>query len=444
MCPHLMLLLFIYALPCDSEARYVTNIVNLEVQSKTDLRNQFALTKNLIIFQNRGPNTIHTYKYIVAEPDPHRIHFYNPEGTELEFEQTPTNESRFSSFVVDLNRNIHPNEKYTLLGKIAYVRKIQPAQKNRHENEDQVMKFENQARFFSSYYTKFSKVEYLLRNESLIETSLVPSFRTNTSLVYIFYNTVRFDSSLIEIVFVNNNAFLTITNLERTIDINHFGKIIIEDEVIVRNIGARLVGPYSPSALAPLSDQKGASNWLYTHLPASAENVQFYDVLGNSSATKIYHFLNYMTLKFRTRYPLFGGWKTSYVLRYEVPLYEYLFTLDSSFLLQIRAIDYVLDKMAIESVTIRIVLPEGALIKGIVKPEIIDFKNEEVSCLGGLCLFGRPVLVLNGSDLFDDYIVNVNVEYSLKWWYLLRAPLVLSIYLEFGFVLVICANKVKF
>ena len=65
-------------------------------------------------------------------------------------------------------------------------------------------------------------------------------------------------------------------------------------------------------------------------------------------------------VELRPRFPLFGGWKTHYLLGYNVPSYEYLFSKGDNFVLNMRLLDHVFDDMLVEDFTLRIILPEGS------------------------------------------------------------------------------------
>ena len=45
--------------------------------------------------------------------------------------------------------------------------------------------------------------------------------------------------------FENNSPFLTVTNLERVIELSHWGNIAVEEHIDMRHSGALLKGPFS-------------------------------------------------------------------------------------------------------------------------------------------------------------------------------------------------------
>jgi hypothetical protein len=62
-----------------------------------------------------------------------------------------------------------------------------------------------------------------------------------------------------------------------------------------------------------------------TILPASARDVYYRDEIGNISTSNLRDLDDSMELELRPRFPLFGGWKTHYVMGYNVPSYQYLY-----------------------------------------------------------------------------------------------------------------------
>merc|ERR1711915_1079553 len=61
----------------------------------------------------------------------------------------------------------------------------------------------------------------------------------------------------------------------------------------------------------------------------------------------------------RPRFPLFGGWKTHYVIGYNVPSYEYLYYSGDKHVLNMRLVDHIFDDMLVEETEVKVILPEG-------------------------------------------------------------------------------------
>jgi oligosaccharyltransferase complex subunit alpha (ribophorin I) len=54
-------------------------------------------------------------------------------------------------------------------------------------------------------------------------------------------------------------------------------------------------------------------------------NVYYRDEIGNISTSHLKELDDLVEVELRPRFPLFGGWKTQYLLGYNVPSYQYLY-----------------------------------------------------------------------------------------------------------------------
>lgn len=95
-------------------------------------------------------------------------------------------------------------------------------------------------------------------------------------------------------------------------------------------------------------------------LPVSAKDVYYRDEIGNISTSHLKEMDDAVEVELRPRFPLFGGWKTHYVLGYNIPSYEYLFNKGDDYVLVMRFVDHVYDDQLIDHMTLKIILPEGA------------------------------------------------------------------------------------
>lgn len=181
--------------------------------------------------------------------------------------------------------------------------------------------------------------------------------------------------------------------------------------------------------------------WLYTRLPLTAQNVKYFDEIGNNSKSELEYNEDSITFLYQTRYPLiFGGWKASYVLQYTIPTYEYLQKHHQLFRLRMEAIYHVTDYAVIEKALVQILFPEGAIIKKVKSPkwsntsENIHFTN--------LCLLGRKTVELYSKMLVEgDILEDVEIIYEVSNLWLLKSPILISIYLQVVFIFIISINR---
>lgn len=204
--------------------------------------------------------------------------------------------------------------------------------------------------------------------------------------------------------------------------------------------GPKLVGPYEPTiALLP----KTAPVWFFTHLPASVENIRYFDELGNNSFSSIINRYSSKTIRFRLRHPLISGWKSSYALVYQVPTYEYLYK-DSghNYLLRMRALDHVLNDVFVKDVEVRVLLPEGAVVRKVQVPQLFQISDVGFKFNSSLGLFGRPMISFNGKMLSEKHICLFSVGYFVSGLYMWRGPLLVAVYFEAVFIGVIVFQRI--
>lgn len=194
----------------------------------------------------------------------------------------------------------------------------------------------------------------------------------------------------------------------------------------------------------PFDSFKAKRRWFHTFLPASSENIKFFDILGYSSKTDITTYKDYKKLSFQLRYPLLGGWKSNYILQYTLPTYEYLRSnRKGKYRLKMRIMDHVMNDAIIKDATIKIILPEGVGVVKINYPEQFYKERQDLS-FTSLSFSGRPTIVFSGEDLTDYHIISFTITYTDLWLNYYRIPLILVAYLQILFLLIILFRYYKY
>lgn len=135
-----------------------------------------------------------------------------------------------------------------------------------------------------------------------------------------------------------------------------------------------------------------------------------------------------VSLELRPRFPLFGGWKTHYVVGYNLPSFAYLFNsgdtlivfirlnqqclssislylfhLGDEFVLQMDLISHIFDHMVVDDALIRIVLPEGASNIEVETPYAVTRLPDSLH-FTYLDVKGRPVVEIAAKNLVENHI----------------------------------------
>ncbi|GIY26460.1 dolichyl-diphosphooligosaccharide--protein glycosyltransferase subunit 1 [Caerostris extrusa] len=241
----------------------------------------------------------------------------------------------------------------------------------------------------------------------------------------------------------NNNRFLTVTNLHRAIEVSHWGVISVEETIDISHTGAQLKGSFSRYEFQ--RDQSGfnsVKSFKVYNLPASASDVYYRDEIGNISTSHLRVLDDSTEVDLRPRFPLFGGWKTHYVLGYNVPTYEYLFNNGDKYLLKMRFVDHIFDDSVIDQVTIKLILPEGSKNIRVKLPYPTKRLPDEVHYTY-LDTVGRPVIVFQNKNLVEQHIDDFEVHYEYKKLLMLQEPILVVVALYALFVVVIIYDPTK-
>lgn len=253
-----------------------------------------------------------------------------------------------------------------------------------------------------------------------------------------------FSTEPMTIHFENYTPFLTVTKLERVIEVSHWGNIAVEETIDIVHSGAALKGSFSRYDYQKDSRSNQACVKSYkTLLPAAATGVYYRDTNGNISTSAMRVLKDSVELDLRPRFPLFGGWKTHYTLGYNVPSFEYLFQNADNYLLKMRVLDHVFDDMVVDEVTTKIILPEGSTNIKLIAPYTVT-RHPDSLHYTYLDTFGRPVISFSKKNVVENHITDFNLKYNFSRVMMLQEPLLVVGFLYVLFVLVIIWMRLDF
>merc|ERR1719369_433935 len=255
-----------------------------------------------------------------------------------------------------------------------------------------------------------------------------PVNHQDTTIKYGPYNNVApFSASEMIIHAENNNPMLVVTNLVRVLEVSMWGNIAIEETVDVFHHGAQLKGSFSRYEFQRENSGVSSVKNFKSLLPAAARDVYYRDDIGNISTSHMKVMDDAVELDLRPRFPLFGGWKTHYVVGYNVPSYEYIFYKGDIHVLNMRLVDHIYDDMLIEQAEIKIILPEGVTDLQLDTPFPIS-RGEDKKHYTYLDTPGRTVVVLStgpGQLLTEAHIQDFQLQFTYPHRTMLTEPLLL-------------------
>ncbi|KAA3681835.1 oligosaccharyltransferase complex subunit alpha (ribophorin I) [Paragonimus westermani] len=162
--------------------------------------------------------------------------------------------------------------------------------------------------------------------------------------------------------------------MSRHIEISHWINIAVEENLEFRNAGSKLGGPFSLLDFDMGREQQNAVVSFKTALLAAANDTYYQDEIGNISTSSVVELLDAVEVRLSPRFPLMGGWKTQYILGYNVPAPEFLHRHGSQFSLRMRFMDHIYDDQIVGDLTVEIVLPEITTDNEFISPDPVKEK----------------------------------------------------------------------
>jgi len=114
------------------------------------------------------------------------------------------------------------------------------------QKEKQLAKYVGSHYLYTPYKTSKQTTKVILASKNVESfTKLKPFTQSDSSISFGPYETIApFTSNECIVHYENNNPFLTITKMERTIEVSHWGNIAIEEHIDIVHTGAKLKVKY--------------------------------------------------------------------------------------------------------------------------------------------------------------------------------------------------------
>ncbi|KAG7200307.1 hypothetical protein KM043_017771 [Ampulex compressa] len=383
------------------------------------------------------PDKVNSLSYIAAYRDPGRV--------DLKIKET-SKHSEKATFLIELREPLLPGRTVSVEVETIFTHELKPHPKEITQKEKQLVKYIGNVYIYSPYpvIKQTTTVSLPSRNVESY-TKLKPVTQSDSVIMYGPYKKQpAYSQEEITVHFENNNMFLTVTKLERTIEISHWGNIAVEEHIDLLHTGALLKGSFSRYEYARESKSGQASIQSFdTILPAAASDIYYRDEIGNISTSHTRIKKDSVELNLRPRFPLFGGWKTRYTVGYNVPSYEYLFHSGDQYALEMRLLDHVFDDMVIDELLVKIILPEGCKNVELELPYPATRLSDSLHYTY-LDTTGRPVISIVKKNLVENHIQNFRLKYTFPRLLMLQEPLLVAVALYLLFVLVITYVRLDF
>ncbi|KAL0692782.1 hypothetical protein Bca4012_059962 [Brassica carinata] len=316
-------------------------------------------------------------------------------------------------FLVTFATPLTPGETVTLEVLYILTHSLEPFPMEIAQSEAQLVYYRDSAVILSPYRIK-QQTTYFKTPSTRVEsfTSVEPANRAGKEIKYGPYDDrAPYSYAPVIVHFENNSPFAVVEELVREIEISHWGSIQITENYRLTHGGARHKGVFSRVDYQSRRSISGSSsfNGLLAVLPPRVNSVYYRDDIGNISTSHLRTGYKKSELEFEPRYPLFGGWRATFIIGYRVPLEDYLFEAPDGR----RYLNFTFGCPLVETIVNKLTIK--------VKYSYLD-------------IVGRTVVVLQKDNVVPTHNVPFQVYYTFKPIYMLAEPFMLVSAFFFVFV----------
>ncbi|XP_072963117.1 dolichyl-diphosphooligosaccharide--protein glycosyltransferase subunit 1A [Typha angustifolia] len=344
------------------------------------------------------------------------IEVVQPEGT-------PTNLTFYS---VSLLKRLEKGHTLSLDVLSVSTHSLKPFPGEIRQAEAQLVVYQDSAYYLSPYLVKIQTLAIRLPGGRVESYTKYPNTKLAKSEIHYgpFENLPAFSYSTITVHFENNHPFSVAHELIREIEISHWGNVQVTEHYNIAHGGARTKGGFSRLDYQARPHIGGASSFrrLIAGLPPRAHSIYYRDEIGNISTSHLWGDSRKTQLEIEPRFPLFGGWQTTFTIGYSLPLEDFLFELDDKRVLNIT-FGSPMEEVLVEKLTIKVILPEGS--KDISVSVPFPTKQWQEVKFSHLDTVGRPVMALEKTNVVPEHNLYFQVYYKFNNFSLLREPMML-------------------
>ncbi|KAK7066455.1 proteasome regulatory particle base subunit [Halocaridina rubra] len=417
------------------------DIVNKKIERKLDVSTQLVKANTKITLENSGSGAVRSFLLVLTKEEQDNLAFINAQigGTNLKLTESKVQEYRDLVFYkVELKDALQPSKTVNVEVEMVFTHLLEPYPAMIQQGEKQLVRYKGNHYVLSPYTTTTQTTTVSLSSPNIETYSrLKPSAHTDTSVTYGPYEGVQgFSVDPMSIHYENNAPFLTVSRLERVVEVSHWGNIAVEETIDVLHTGAKLKGSFSRYDFQREHNSYSSIKSFKTVMPASAKDVYYRDEIGNISTSHMRVLDDAVELDLRPRFPLFGGWKTHYKIGYNVPSYEYLYNAGDEYILKMRILDHVFDDVTVDELLLKIILPEGVRNVVIETPYPVEQLPDSLH-FTYLDTVGRPVITVTKKNLVESHIQDFTLHYQFPSVIMLQEPLLVVVAFFILFITVI-------
>ncbi|KAF9163863.1 dolichyl-diphosphooligosaccharide--protein glycosyltransferase subunit 1 [Actinomortierella ambigua] len=362
-------------------------------------------------------------------------------------------ENEIHYYKVKLSSPLKAGEKMQITVRVALVGLIRPFPAEISQNEKQQMVYFGNPYALTAYPANKQKTTVLTPTTKLEvldhPEEKKPEIKGNQIVLGPYENVNLLEHGVFEVQYQFPDPVIWLNKLRRDIEISHWGNnLAVEEHYNFVNRGAQLKGHFSRIDYQKAGMQHPGTP-LLTHfrvdVPKQATDLYFRDEIGNVSTSVVDRSQqDKLVLALRPRFPLFGGWKTTFYIGYNAALKHFVRKVPGTdkHILKVPAIQPMKDAIYAD-VEVRIVFPEGSKILNVHVPFAAD-SIEQSTTKTYMDSAGRSTVTIRGRNWIDYHAKDILVEYEIGMSSYLIKPLAAASMLLIVFGTSIVMSRLNF
>ncbi|XP_077246932.1 ribophorin I [Tasmannia lanceolata] len=421
-----------------------------KLDRRIDLTSHIVRVTSTLKVENAGPGVVSQFMLAFPDYQAKNLAYLSASSNEgkgktkgstvilpIEIVQPEGMPPNLTFYSVNLLKDLGKGDRLTLDVLEVFTHSLEPFPKEITQADVQLVLFQDSALYLSPYQVIVQSLSVRVpspRVESY--TKLQNTKFVDSEIKYGPYeNLPAFSYNPIIVHFENNRPFAVAQELIREIEISHWGNVQVTEHYTLVHGGARNKGEFSRFEYQARPTIRGASSFksLVARLPPRAHSVYYRDEIGNISTSHLWGDPRKTELEIEPRYPIFGGWRTSFTIGYGLPLQDFLFESEGKRFLNI-SFGCPMNEVIIDDLIMKVVLPEGSKEISVSVP--FPTKQWQEIKYSHLDIVGRPVFVLQKNNVVPEHNMHFQVYYKFSNLSLLQEPLMLI--LGFFFLFIAC------
>ncbi|KDP36760.1 hypothetical protein JCGZ_08051 [Jatropha curcas] len=416
-----------------------SDLIISKVDRRIDLTSQIVRVASTLKVENAGPGLVSEFLLAFPEVQAKNLAYLMASTTEgkgkmknsgiplsVEVANPKAMPPGLNFYSVLLPKALGEGDTLTLDVLAVFTHALKPFPEKITQADIQLVLFQDSAYYLSPYAVKFQSLSVKLPGARIESYSKIENTKLHGSEIKYgpYENLPPFSYSPVVVHFEANQPFTVAQELVREIEVSHWGNVQVTEHYNIVHEGAKSKGEFSRLDYQARATMGGASaiKHLVAKLPPRAHSIYYRDEIGNISTSHLFSDSKKIELLIEPRYPMFGGWRTTFTIGYSLPLQDFLFEAEGKRFLNISFASPI-NELVIDNLIVKVVLPEGSTDLSVSTP--FPVKQQQETKISHLDIVGRPVVVLEKVNVVPEHNQYFQVYYRFNKLLMLQEPFML-------------------